>query len=163
MSDEKRGRGRPIKDTIGDAMVSHSPKWFALRVFAKEAQHGLKRMAAVDAVISDLKLPVSDRERLKRYASRFTAQDDGVLVEIAKNDVLIAQRSTELLRRIAGMSGYLLDRAGTLPAGPFLTLLRAHEIDGTCPAWLASALRAHPDVEGHELMKLIKQEAPDKP
>ncbi|WP_093374641.1 hypothetical protein [Variovorax sp. OV329] len=171
MNEEKRGRGRPRKDAVRDFMQPRSPQWVARAVFKAEAEFGLKRMQAVDLVLKNIGLPATDREKVKRYASRHSnlrdlvntmdqAQRSAPVIGSAIRDTDVIRR--EVSRRMADFSDPVLkDAKGVLELSFFKLrkLLVAQKIDGNLPGWFIECVRANGNANGSELMRLLERAA----
>jgi hypothetical protein len=170
MTDTKRPRGRPTKDTIGDTLLPNTPMWYAMKVFTKQEESSFKRMHAVDAVIKELGPTIVDRDTLKRYASRHADE----LFEIASGQVARAaerDRSKHLMEARMAHGARIKDflfwfpqdvkeRMGSLPLVPTIRLLEKHLQLGDSPSWLVDCIRCNPSACGRELLALLKTAAP---
>ena len=171
MSDERRSRGRPCKDTVHDSLQPHSPQWIARAVFQAEAEFGLKPMQAVDLVMKNLGLPAAHRGNVKRYATRHKDLRDVVFDshrlwrlhrEIGSAASSREEISRDMRRRMADFSDPVLrDHKGvlSLPFFGFHKFLVAQSIDGNLPAWFVECVHANRDVRGRELLRLLERAA----
>lgn len=146
---------RPPYENVGDYFRNSSPK------MAQEVYSYLVRNPDGKAPFKNACLAVAEKtgmkqETIKRYATRYREQLEEVVISREK----IISSYQELVLRIIGFPDDIQEKIGELPASKVLKILRLNEIDGTCPAWLVSCVRAHSGNPEQLLVEL--QAASDK-
>ncbi len=155
MSEEKRGKGRPPLETVGD--FSHSGPKVARDVFALEAKLGGQRGAlaqAIRQVAEERGMPVGT---VKKHAQRYA----DTLREMTEQTHKWSVRFAGLATRMSGFPDDVHAKFGELPLKRGMKLLVDHSIDGTCPAWLVACVRAH-DGSACDLMERLEEAAPPR-